>query len=69
MNIPDLADVAEEEFTQTVASAPEFEVQRLTSLRELDAELAKNKSFCIVDGVDLRKLARRMVPERKLVEV
>ena len=44
-------------------------MQRLTSLRELDAELAKNKSFCVVDGIDLRKLARKMVPERKLIEV
>jgi len=66
--IPDLDDVNEEDLQMTVASAPAYEVQRMASLKELDAELMQSKPFSVVDGVNLRKLCKFIVPEKQLME-
>jgi len=44
-------------------------MQKITSLKELDAELLQSKPFVDVNGVDLRKLCKFVVPEKDLVEV
>lgn len=67
--IPDLDDVNEEDLQMTVASAPAYEIQRMASLKELDAELMQSKPFSVVDGVNLRKLCKFLVPEKLLMEV
>jgi len=66
--IPDLEDVQEEDLTMTVAAAPEYKIQQIASLKELDAELLQSKPFSTVDGVSLRKLCKFLVPERFLAE-
>jgi len=66
--IPDLDDVNEEDLQMTVASAPAYEVQRMASLKELDAELMQSKPFSVVDGVNLRKLCKFIVPGKQLME-
>ncbi|ODM90171.1 Intraflagellar transport protein 43 B [Orchesella cincta] len=66
--IPDLDDVREEDLQGTVASAPAYEIQRMASLKELDEELMQSKPFSVVDGVNLRKLCKFIVPEKQLME-
>ncbi|XP_021946748.1 intraflagellar transport protein 43 homolog [Folsomia candida] len=66
--IPDLDEVREDDLTMTVASAPSYELQRIASLTELDAELSQTKALSVVDGVNLRKLCKFIVPEKELVE-
>jgi hypothetical protein len=66
--IPDLEEFQSEDLTMTVASAPEYKIQQITSLQELDADLVNNKPFSTVDGVSLRKLCKYLTPERFLVE-
>jgi len=46
-----------------------YEIQKMASLKELDAELLQSKPFSVVDGVDLRKLCQFMVPEKDIHEV
>lgn len=41
----------------------------MASLKELDAELMQSKPFSVVDGVNLRKLCKFIVPEKLLMEV
>jgi hypothetical protein len=41
----------------------------MTSLKELDAELLHSKAFSVVNGVDMRKLCKFLVPEKDLIEV
>jgi len=66
--IPDLEEVREDDLTMTVASAPNYELQRMASLSELDAELSQTKALSVVDGVNLRKLCKFLVPEKELSE-
>lgn len=41
----------------------------MASLSELDAELSQAKALSVVDGVNLRKLCKFLVPEKELSEV
>ncbi len=52
-----------------VLNVNSYELQRMASLNELDAELSQTKALSVVDGVNLRKLCKFLVPEKELGEV
>ncbi|XP_052769898.1 intraflagellar transport protein 43 homolog A-like isoform X5 [Mya arenaria] len=67
--IPDLEDAPEEDFTSTIASAPNVAVNRVATFRELDNDLLKQAAFLTLDGeIDLKLLTKSLSTEADLLE-
>lgn len=67
--IPVLEELAEEDMSFQVAEAPNVQVNRVTTIRELDQELHKHSALMTLDNkIDLKILARVLSAETAVKE-
>lgn len=67
--IPVLEELAEEDMSFQVAEAPNVQVNRVTTIRELDQELHKHSALMTLDNkIDLKILARVLSAEKAVKE-
>lgn len=68
-SIPVLEELAEEDMSFQVAEAPNIQVNRVTTIRELDQELHKHSALMTLDNkIDLKILARVLSAEKAVKE-
>jgi len=67
--IPNLEEVQEEDLTQKIAQAPQVQVNKVATFRDLDQDLLKHSAFTTLDNeIDLKLLAKVLSPETEIQE-
>jgi len=67
--IPNLEEVQEEDLTQKIALAPQVQVNKVATFRDLDQDLLKHSAFTTLDNeIDLKLLAKVLSPETEIQE-
>jgi len=67
--IPNLEEVQEEDMTQKIALAPQVQVNKVATFRDLDQDLLKHSAFTTLDNeIDLKLLAKVLSPETEIQE-
>lgn len=67
--IPDMEDLQAEEKLTTISAPPSIAINRVTTFKQLEADLNKQSTMYFMDGkIDLKLLARSLCPEEQIRE-
>jgi len=67
--IPNLEEVQEEDMSSKIALAPQVQVNKVATYRDLDQDLLKHSAFTTLDNeIDLKLLAKVLSPESEILE-
>eukprot|EP00920_Eleutheroschizon_duboscqi_P041193 GHVT01098712.1.p2 GENE.GHVT01098712.1~~GHVT01098712.1.p2 ORF type:complete len:136 (+),score=22.37 GHVT01098712.1:129-536(+) len=67
--IPDLEDAVDDEMTAEIAVAPNVQINRVATMKELDNDLIRHAAFLTLDNeIDLKLLAKCLASESEVVE-